>query len=620
MKLGIILVWLMSIGGGMFSQNTEKVDSIVSLLQQADSSKRQMELYKELGNLYLHNQHGKAYEYYYRMLHLAIENNDTTYMAYGHIGLCDVYSTIGEYKNAIESIRNALAFSKGNLEQLSFCHNRLGIEYYNLNQIDLSLKHTHEAIKIDTQLNDSMGLAYDYYNLGICFNDRLEHDSAFYYFNKSMNYATQDSDIITAYNYDGLAHIKSHNQDYRGALQYFLKASLYFNHHQDHYQVALGEMSIADIYGHLQQKDSALYYAHRACDMSYEMDNLFLLKHSYAQLSEIYENFNLYSKALEYKKQEAAYADSIDQRNKQSAIETFRIRDEFERQHKLLEQETYTSKRLAQQQNFLVVFIAIIIVLFAALIVAFIKMHKAHEKNLVLLIQLDEANAAKQRILSIISHDLRDSVGSIRNFTELIHHKLLDNKSIKSLMRSFIPMIDSTHDLLENLLLWAQSSRNQFNPKFELVNSSVLLDLSMEHLHHLADSKEIKLEKHSEYNFFYADKNMLLTVIRNLVANAIKFSPSHSTIILTCIEKDDKLEFSVKDQGVGMSPDQIQKLMAGHFIEHTKGTQGEQGVGLGLSLCKSFIEKHEGTFQIESDGENGSTFIFTIPYHHQQIT
>ncbi len=610
----------MSVGGHLFSQNSEKVDSIVSLLQQTSSSNKQMELYKELGSLYLHNQHGKAFEYYYRMLHLAIENNDTTYMAYGHIGLCDVYSIIGEYKNAIESIRNALAFSKGDLAQLSFCYNRLGIEYYNLNQIDLSLKYTREAIKIDTHLNDSMGLAYDYYNMGICFNDGLEHDSALYYFNQSMNYTSNDSDIITAYNYDGLAHIKLNNKDYKGALQYYLKASLYFNHNQDQHQVALGEMSIADIYGHLQQKDSALYYAHRACDMSKEMNNLFLLKHSYAQLSEIYENFNMYSKALEYKKQEAAYTDSIDQRNKQSAIETFMIKDEFEKQHKLLEKESHVNRRLAHQQNFLVVFMAIIILLFAALIVAFVKMHKAHEKNLVLLKQLDEANAAKQRILSIISHDLRDSVGSIRNFTELIHHKLLDNKSIKSLMRSFIPMIDSTHDLLENLLLWAQSSRNQFNPKFELVNSSVLLDLSIEHLQHLADSKEIKLEKHSEYNLFYADKNMLLTVIRNLLANAIKFSPTHSTIILSCIEKEELLEFRVQDHGVGMSPEQIQKLMAGHFIEHTKGTQGEQGVGLGLSLCKSFIEKHEGTFQIESDGENGSTFIFTIPYHHQQIS
>lgn len=232
--------------------------------------------------------------------------------------------------------------------------------------------------------------------------------------------------------------------------------------------------------------------------------------------------------------------------------------------------------------------------------------------------QLKETNNSKDKFFSIISHDLRSPFTSIIGFAEVMLEDLdtLSKEEIKEFTGSIYKSSKNIQNLLENLLQWSrvQTGRIEFNPiKFNLnnlVNDVVAL------FQVNAARKKINLLNDFEKDYeIIADKFMIDTVLRNLVSNAIKFTKQGGEIKIDITEKDEEehIEVSVSDNGVGMKEEIISKLFK--IDEHvtTKGTEKEKGTGLGLILCKEFIEKHDGKIWAESTLAEGSKFKFTLP-------
>ena len=216
-------------------------------------------------------------------------------------------------------------------------------------------------------------------------------------------------------------------------------------------------------------------------------------------------------------------------------------------------------------------------------------------------------------MISVISHDLRSSIGTLRNSVEMIIDESINPEAALELLVSFFPIVDSTYDLLENLLTWADYSKEDLDPSLEKIEINPIIEKSIQHTSHLAESKNIKIVSRIKNGIVIADKNMLSTIVRNLISNAVKFSNPETQVIITSTTTNNIVEITVEDEGIGMNPEVLNNIFTNPANYHSKGTSGERGSGLGLSMCKSFIEIQGGKISAKSQLGKGSSFSFTIP-------
>jgi signal transduction histidine kinase len=234
--------------------------------------------------------------------------------------------------------------------------------------------------------------------------------------------------------------------------------------------------------------------------------------------------------------------------------------------------------------------------------------------------QLEKLNADKSRFIAILSHDLKSPFTSILGFLELLMTGI--RKYSIDQIESHIHIINesarNTYNLLEDLLTWirAHSGKIPFNP--QLISFRENYDNVLEILLPLGESKNINIECHETGNvMLYADKDMLKTIMRNLLSNAIKFTRPGGSIKITAEKQPGRVMISVADTGTGMKEQQLENLFDISKIYSTTGTGGEKGSGLGLVICREFIETHGGKIWAVSEFGKGSDFRFTMPDKHQ---
>lgn len=230
--------------------------------------------------------------------------------------------------------------------------------------------------------------------------------------------------------------------------------------------------------------------------------------------------------------------------------------------------------------------------------------------------QLEELNATKDKFFSIIAHDLKNPFQTISGFAELLQAKF-DNLSLEKKLKYINIIVASakqTYNLLENLLTWSRSQTNKIKYEPTTFPIGVLINETLLLLKSNFEKKKIKVQTFLNYEKdVYADRNMITTVIRNLLTNAIKYTPNGGEIeIHTDVEKN-KVELYIADSGIGMEQEQVQQLFKIEKGASMKGTDGETGTGLGIILCKEFIDKNNGKIWVESEPEKGSKFYITIP-------
>ncbi len=230
--------------------------------------------------------------------------------------------------------------------------------------------------------------------------------------------------------------------------------------------------------------------------------------------------------------------------------------------------------------------------------------------------ELQESNKTKDKFLSIISHDLRSPFSSLLGFSEIIlheYHDMSDEERIQNLT-TINEVAENTYQLLENLLYWAlsQSGKMEYTPRN--TNLSEIVDLNIEILSMPIKNKSLNVKSHIDPETkVMADRNMLNTIIRNLLSNAIKFTNSSGSITFDCISTNGSFEISISDNGIGIATNIQQSIFNEGKYHIKRGTLNERGTGLGLNLCKDFIEKHQGKIWVESTPGKGSRFSFTLP-------
>jgi signal transduction histidine kinase len=227
--------------------------------------------------------------------------------------------------------------------------------------------------------------------------------------------------------------------------------------------------------------------------------------------------------------------------------------------------------------------------------------------------ELDELNKVKDKLFSIISHDLKSPMYALQNVFTNAKNLDLPAEEIKEMIPEVVNDLNYTTALIENLLQWAKSQMQSSMVLAQRINVSELANEAAQSLHLQAEEKRISVKIKAEVPVYaWADKDMIRIVIRNLLSNAIKFTPEHGHILVGVCGSSSGAKLYVQDSGTGIDSETLRKINENEFYT-TNGTHNEKGTGLGLALCKEFLGKNKGHLTIETAPGSGSTFSFTLP-------
>jgi signal transduction histidine kinase len=231
--------------------------------------------------------------------------------------------------------------------------------------------------------------------------------------------------------------------------------------------------------------------------------------------------------------------------------------------------------------------------------------------------ELKEVNEVKDMLFSVVAHDLKNPFSTVLGLSDLLKLKYNDysDKQRMEIISSVYNSLKVINDLIISLLEWSRSQMGNLNPQFDIHNLSELLLKNIQLANVNAQVKNIKIINGVHENEFLVkmDVDLINAVIRNLISNAIKFTPIDGIISISCVRNTDKVIVKIRDNGVGITKDILPKLFLKSNFETTYGTNNEKGSGLGLKICQDFVKLHNGEIWVESEEGKGSEFCFSLP-------
>ena len=358
-----------------------------------------------------------------------------------------------------------------------------------------------------------------------------------------------------------------------------------------------------------------------------EIKNKDIIRNFYEELYYIYEAMEDYKQAFHFFKEYRKTNDQIFteecEKNIHEMWMRFKTGIKDEEILKLIQDNRIQKLKLEHQElmrNFLIV-ISLLAFSLAALIANRYRTKKKSERLLKKSGEkLRAMNTAKDKLFSIIAHDLESPLNGLLLSTGYLEKKYLTmgKDEIKGFHHQIYENASHMAKLLDNLLQWAVSQLGKLEVEPEIFDLSPLTSDTITLLDPSARGKNIRLTSHiNENTMAWADKRMVETVMRNLVSNAVKYSNTGGEVHITSRCREAFLEIAVTDNGVGIAGDKLETLFDPSIHNSTRGTAGEKGIGLGLVLCKEFVEKNGGTIRAESNNDSGANtgtrMVFTLP-------
>jgi signal transduction histidine kinase len=331
--------------------------------------------------------------------------------------------------------------------------------------------------------------------------------------------------------------------------------------------------------------------------------------------------------ALKYHEDYKEISDFL--KNSESNTEIGRLAAEYEfnqREAELLaanrQAELISASTIKQQRTLLIASITVIVLSGLVMIGMYRNFHQKKTNNYLLNLKNQEiqdqaeklraSNMVKDRIFSMIAHDLRGPLSSLFGVISLIEMNKASQEELDKLIPNVARRFKYTSTLLNNLLQWAQSQMEGYRINPEVFDINMVVSNKRALLQTNIEEKGLNFHQPKGEFLVYADLNMIDLVVQNLLSNAIKFSNKEDDIKVAIATEGDTYKVSVHDTGIGIKRENLQQLFSGTFFS-TKGTMDEKGTGLGLMLCKEFVEKNNGEIVVNSTYGKGSIFSFTLP-------
>ncbi len=587
--------------------------------------------------------------------------NEKKYKASAFNSLGTLYVNYGNYPKAIECFHKGLTDFEAlkDTSGIFMISNALGNVYSNNSKMNESYAYYTQALKMAEALNDKIKITMCLNNIGIYYF-KTNNPLAKEYFQKVLaNCETIQQPIFQQGAFQRMGNIYEKDGDLLQAKIYYQKALNIVEEEGLKANLSFAAYYLGRVYLKQHQYAEALSLSLKGLVEAKRFDIVSAQKDLNEQLAEIYSAKGDFKNAYLHYKQFKTLNDSIyNESNIKKITELdFTYKFEKEKQALELEQQKKDAIQLAEiKQQRIVIASFIVAFVFMSLLAVYIyrgyrikketnllltlQKSEIESKNKELIqlneeilaqkeeitsisnevemqnIQLHELNATKDKFFSIIAHDLRNPFSIIIGGLTLVDKAVKDNDQKQSLR--FIDMLQTSangaYKLLENLLEWARSQTGSFEFKPQKLSLKGIVSDTIAMCNQQAKDKNISLtEDLPDQIAVYADQNMLNTIIRNLITNAIKFTHKGGNIHLSCVCNDRNIALSVRDNGIGMDENTRIKLFKINEKISILGTEQERGTGLGLLLCKEFVEKHGGSIWVESELGKGSEFMFTMP-------
>jgi len=417
--------------------------------------------------------------------------------------------------------------------------------------------------------------------------------------------------------------------DFKAAEKYFLESLQLCEEINLDYGKMLNYNSLADLSLKNNTLQLAESYTKKAIEMAERFEDLQLLRESNLRLSVIYEKRGLFEQALAYRKAYEAANDSIISRSNKNLVLELQAR--YDNEKKELENSALKAENLLKEQAIkvqkmvtLIISVAFVIL---ALLLFFVFRVKSQLKNANLSLKelnqqisrqnavLEETVKTKDKLFSIIGHDLRSPFNSMLGILQLMidNPDDFESEEQKLLLSQLYSKGNDTYTLVENLLQWAMSQEGQIAYKPALYTLFEIIEDEVSFLSSRADKKQIELNNQvTEDIMVWCDQNMIATVFRNVINNAIKYTPTKGLITVTTNVKSDYVFVTVSDSGIGMTAETIKRIQQDNMFHSEKGTENESGTGLGLKIVKEFLTVNKALFTITSNPGKGTDFVIRL--------
>jgi signal transduction histidine kinase len=576
------------------------------------------------------NNFSESLIHYKIVLDLAEKSEDKPLIADISIKIANINSMISKYNQSLESNLKALEIYKelDNQKGIAESLHNISIIYFYILNFSKAQEYNFKALDIFRKLRDTDGIAKSYSNIAMIYNSLDSLDKAVEFNNKALHLMEKTGNkkgIANIYTNLGIALRKK--KEYDKSLSYLFKALDSFDSETNRRSRIIVLAAIGSVYYSMSDYTNALKY----CDEGFELSGISqypdLLAYIYNLYSDIYLKLGNYEKAYSYETKFSTIKDSIFNESNRNKISELEVKIETEQKSK---ENELLQKTNRLQLILLVVSIVLALIIAIVLYSRYRTKKKANklleEKNKliteqkdnleILNTELNEANAAKDKFFSIMAHDLKSPLWWLKNVTDLLSSKYdeLSKDKIIEITKTLDESAQTSLHLVENLLQWSRSQTGRIEFQPETVNmSSVFKHIMGQHQPYAAE-KNIEIETNiNENSVLVADKNMLYSILRNIISNAIKFTPKGGKINIDYYQSDNDYIISVKDTGVGIEADKIDKIFRIDVQTTSLGTAKEQGTGIGLILTKEFVQKHGGKLTVDSKPGEGSTFTVTIP-------
>ncbi len=612
--------------------SNHSIDTLESLIAKADGTEK-VDLMQKLIWVYRSVDPQKGLEISEKALIIAANLDDKLGMANIYRRAGSIYRIIGNFEKSLEFYMQSmnLCIEIGDKLGLAKVYNNIGNLYKHLKNFDKAIEYHDKSLKLKRELNDRPGIAFTKNNIGIIYKELGKYDEALKYFNKALPMAKDIGDDVflsQVYNNLGIVY-KRLGQEDTALMNYYESLRIIINTENK-----IGLVSVLNNIGHalgdMGRDKDALDTLNIALKISKQLNLKPFTQAAYKYISDVYYQKKDFEKAFEYYKLSTDLLDSIYSDESRQRISQLQFR--HEKQKRLREIDLLLKDKENQEavRRHLIVIVILVVLVCISLLSLYLnkkkssnifkkqndELEKINSKLLQSEKDLKQLNSTKDKFFSIIAHDLKNPINSFRQGLALLM-KEFDNIS-KDDMLAFLDEINISANhlfvLLENLLQWSRTQTGKIVVNKEYINLNILTNNVLMLSSVSAANKDIKLINHVAHDAkVHADPNLISTVIRNLVANSIKFTPNGGEIEIHTERVDSMIVVSVCDTGVGIAEEDQCKIFSLEEHHSTEGTSNEPGTGLGLLLCKEFVELNGGTISVESKLDCGSVFSFTIP-------
>ena len=587
---------------GDYSGSLKRYNEAAEIFSKTGDENKLALSFTNLGNAYYNlGRFDKALDYLSQALKINEATGDSTSLAKSYNNIGNVFLSLKDFKVAIDYYQRAELINKRqkNLKSLSTSYSNLGIAMQSMGKYDQALDYNRLSIETARSVNDQTGIISSLLNIGNIYQETGDYSQSLINYREALRLSNN--------NYDGYLH-----------------ASIL---------TSLGSLRIKQ-----HEYDEAISELVEALKFAEKSGSAILLQNIYANLADAWEAKGDYKRAFEYLTKHKSSSDSIYNQESNERLNRLRVSfesEQTERDNQLLRQQNIFSQlALKRQQIIRNLLIAISVIIIVSLFFLY-SLYQGRKKKSELLAQRTEQilrqkeelgllykeqykqNETKNKFFSIIAHDLKSPFQSILGFSELLstEYEYLTEEQRKEAATNILSVSNDTYRLIENLLEWGRTQTGAVKAAFRSFNVKDLVAETLPLFQAPLKKKSIEFS----YDLpaliqAWADYDMIMAVFRNIVSNAIKFTPVGGRIHIKLSQTSELVILSVTDTGTGMEPEILERLFTFDPKVQRAGTMGERGTGLGLALCLEFMELNHGKIKVESTPGKGSTFMIMMQH------